>query len=57
MSNASLVRRTNGTVAVAAANRTPLLIGTAIGVLAATLLPFWLIIVAAIAGGVFYFKR
>lgn len=56
MSNADLVRRTNGTVAVAHANRTPLLIGAGVGVLAATLLPFWLIIIAGIAAGYFYFK-
>lgn len=51
-----LVRRTNGTVAVARANRTPLFVGALGGVVLATILPFWLIVIAAIAGGYFYFK-
>lgn len=51
-----LVRRANGTAAVARAYRTPLVIGVTGGLVAAWLLPFWLIVIAAVAGGYFYFK-
>lgn len=56
MSSADLVRRTNSTVSVVSTQKTGLMVGATVGVLAAVLLPFWLIVIAAVAGGYFYFK-